>query len=327
MTALANSSNLLDFIVDKVHSGIFVVDQAMNIHLWNNFMEVHSGKRSGDIVGKNLFDEFPDLPRKWLERKVRNVFILKNYSFTSWKQRPYLFQFPHNRPVTGGVDSMRQDCTLLPVKDDSGEVRFVCFTLFDVTDASIYQQMLHDAMKQIKEASDRDGLTGLYNRRFVIETLAREFSRHQRYGGSLSLIMTDIDYFKKFNDTHGHLAGDEVLRQVSNRLALGLRKADVLGRYGGEEFLILLPETDLAGAAIVAERLRQTIAEQTVSYADKSLEVAISLGVSQFRTDHENHEALIAEADSALYQSKRNGRNQVTLFNPDLSVPLTAIAS
>lgn len=318
MNSRADSTSLLDFIVDKAHAGIFVVDAQMNIQLWNNFMEVHSGKPHTEVLGKNLFEQFPELPRKWLERKIHNVFILKNYSFSSWKQRPYLFEFQHNRPVTGGVEAMRQDFTLLPVKDESGEVQYVCFTLFDVTDASIYQQMLHEANKKLEEASNRDSLTTLYNRRFVEEFLSQEFERFKRYHSPISIILCDIDFFKRFNDQHGHLAGDEVLREVSKRLGHGLRKPDVLGRYGGEEFLIVLPETDEAGAKLVAERLRRLICDQGIAYSGQSLSVSVSLGVHQGHADCDSYETLIAHADQALYQSKANGRNQVTLYTPDL---------
>lgn len=315
MPSTRNATKLLDFIVDRANVGIFAINKDMDICLWNNFMEIHSGRMADEVIGKNLFIEFPELPRKWLERKINNVFILKNFSFTSWEQRPYLFKFPHNRPLTGGVDSMRQDCTLLPMKDDSGSVQYVCFTLFDVTDTSIYQVMLKDAMEQIQEASDRDGLTGLFNRRYVENTLATEFTRYQRYGGELSLILSDIDFFKQVNDTHGHLAGDEVLKIVSDRLQQGLRKPDILGRYGGEEFLIVLPETNIEGAMVLAERLRHIISNEPIIYKDTSLTITMSLGITQLRLETNNYEMMVSEADQALYQSKHGGRNQATVFS------------
>jgi len=186
-------SNLLDFIVDRTHAGIFVINRDMELVLWNQFMEVHSGRKAQTLLGKNLFDEFPELPRKWLARKVENVFILKNFSFTSWEQRPYLFKFPHNRPVTGGVDCMRQNCTLMPVKTTAGEVEYVCFTLFDVTDTSIYQQQLKALTQELREVGNHDGLTQLFNRRYIEETLSKEFNRARRYAHPLTVILTDID--------------------------------------------------------------------------------------------------------------------------------------
>ena len=312
----SDASKLLDFIVDRTHAGIFVVDREMNIVLWNQFMEVHSERKADELLGRNLFEAFPELPQKWLSRKVENIFILKNFSFTSWEQRPYLFKFPHNRPITGGVDCMRQDCTLMPVKNPAGEVEYVCFTLFDVTDASIYQQKLKALTEELREVSNRDGLTKLFNRRYIEEVLGQEYNRARRHAHPLAVILTDIDHFKQVNDVHGHLAGDEVLREVSRRLQTKLRDIDILGRYGGEEFLIVLPETDCAGGRIVAERLRQAIHETPVDIGDSQLQVTISLGVTELREDSSNYEQLISEADQALYQSKDAGRNQTTIFSP-----------
>ncbi|NOX91173.1 MAG: diguanylate cyclase [Gammaproteobacteria bacterium] len=312
-----DTTNLLNIIVDRAHVGIFVVNQQREIVLWNQFMEIHSERKADTVVGQNLFEAFPELPRKWLDRKIENIFILKNFSFTSWEQRPYLFKFAHNRPVTGGVDCMRQDCTLMPIKDDNSEVQYVCFTLFDATDTSIYQSKLEKTTEKLRELSNRDGLTRLFNRRYVEEALEKEFNRARRYNNKLSVILTDIDFFKKVNDMYGHLAGDEVLRIMSQRLASGLRGTDVLGRYGGEEFLVVLPETDMQGAHVLAERLRKIVQAEPVAVEGESLTINISLGISELRDNTAAYAQLIAEADLALYQSKKNGRNNTTLFQPD----------
>lgn len=314
----STAPNLLNFIVDRANVGIFVINRDREIVLWNQFMEIHSERKADTVVGNNLFEAFPELPQKWLDRKIESVFILKNFSFTSWEQRPYLFKFPHNRPVTGGVDCMRQDCTLMPIKDAAGEVEFICFTVFDVTDTSIYQSKLEETTEKLREMSNQDGLTKLYNRRYIEETISHEYERARRYGNAFSVILTDIDFFKKVNDNHGHLAGDEVLRVVSRRLSDALRDTDVLGRYGGEEFIIALPETDLKGAEIVAERLREAIASKPVEAEGNTLSIAISLGVTEITETTAAYAQLIAEADLALYKSKDNGRNCTTLYFPDL---------
>ncbi|NOX75064.1 MAG: diguanylate cyclase [Gammaproteobacteria bacterium] len=309
-------SSLLNFIVDRAHVGIFVINRDRELVLWNQFMEIHSEQKADTVVGKNLFEAFPELPKKWLDRKIESVYILKNFSFTSWEQRPYLFKFRHNRPVTGGVDCMRQDCTLMPVKDDNGEVQYVCFTLFDTTDTSIYQLQLQELTEKLREMSNRDGLTQLFNRRYIEENLDMEFQRAKRYKHPLSVILSDIDFFKKVNDTHGHLAGDEVLRIVSQRLQNGLRNVDVLGRYGGEEFMVVLPDTSLEGARVLAERLRQAVEETPIEAEGASLNVTVSLGITELREATAGYQQLIAEADTGLYQSKENGRNCVTIFAP-----------
>lgn len=314
---MTDTTSLLNFIVDRANVGIFVVNREREIVLWNQFMEINSERKADTVVGQNLFEAFPELPQKWLDRKIENLLILKNFSFTSWEQRPYLFKFAHNRPVTGGVDCMRQDCTLMPVKDDDGEVQYVCFTLFDATDTSIYQSKLEATTTQLRELSNKDGLTQLFNRRYVEESLEAEFARARRYQHPLSVILTDIDFFKKVNDVHGHLAGDAVLRVVAKRLADGLRGTDILGRYGGEEFLVVLPETDIKGAHILAERLREAIQAEPIEAEGESLTINISLGVTELRDKTAAYAQLIAESDLGLYQSKENGRNCTTLFQPD----------
>jgi diguanylate cyclase (GGDEF)-like protein len=305
---------LLTSIINSIEVGVFVINKDMEVQLWNPFMESHSSRSAKEIIGKNLFDSFPELPRKWLERKISNVFILNNFSFTSWEQRPYLFKFPHNRPVTGGVDCMRQNFTFFPIKNDTGEVEHVCITLHDVTDVSIYAEILSETMLNLEKASITDGLTEVYNRRHLEESLSKEFNRVKRYGMPLSFIIIDLDHFKKVNDTYGHMAGDEVLKITTKRLLKCLRDVDTLGRYGGEEFAIILPETDLNGAEVVAQRICKVISEQSYDVDKHSFPITISVGVSRFRTQQDKYETIIVEADDALYQSKENGRNQFTIY-------------
>lgn len=147
----AASPRLLDFVVDRLEVGIFAIDAAMTVVLWNHFMSMHSGRNAADVIGRNLFECFPELPRVWLEKKIRNVFLLKNYAFTSWEQRPYLFRFQHNRPVTGGVDAMQQSCTFLPVKGLSETVEHVCVTLYDFTDTAIFHSRLSRAIVDLEQ--------------------------------------------------------------------------------------------------------------------------------------------------------------------------------
>ena len=197
----------------------------------------------------------------------------------------------------------------MPIKDDAGEVEFICFTVLDVTDTSIYQSKLEETTEKLREMSNQDGLTKLFNRRYIEETISNEYERARRYGNQFSVILTDIDFFKKVNDNHGHLAGDEVLRVVSKRLSSVLRDTDVLGRYGGEEFIIALPETDMEGAVVVAERLREAIASEPIEAEGETLSISISLGVTEMYETTLAYAQLIAEADLALYKSKEDGRN------------------
>lgn len=311
MDSLPSCPPLLDVLVDRINIGIFGVNRNMEITLWNRFMESHSGKSAAEVMGKNLFECFDELPHSILQHKINSVFILKNFAFTGWEQRPYLFKFRHNRPVTGGVDFMYQDCTFIPLKDEHGEVQQVCITLIDVTDTAIYQKMMRGAMSSLAEASHRDGLTGIHNRRYIEEAVAKEFSRVQRYGGTLSIILFDLDNFKTINDTHGHLTGDEVLRSAAKSIGAGVRTTDTFGRYGGEEFMALLPATNIDGAMILAERLRNHLASLPVIHGGLTVSVTVSAGVAEWQPNMQRYENLIKAADQALYRAKEQGRNCV----------------
>lgn len=160
-TAAGGRLYLLEYIVDTIDVGVFVVDPQLRIVLWNKFMAHHSGVPRQTAVGATLFDLFPYLPQNWLAKKFERVFLLKNSSFTSWEQRPYLFSFPHNRPITGGIDFMQQNATLMPVTGADGDVKLVCVCIFDVTDTAILQRKLRFAIEDLKgERSEQQRLIG-----------------------------------------------------------------------------------------------------------------------------------------------------------------------
>jgi diguanylate cyclase (GGDEF)-like protein len=306
-------AELFEFILNRVDIGILTVDLELRIVAWNHFLEAHSGRPARDVVGKLLFDAFPELPRDWLKRKINAVTVLKNFSFTSWRQRPYLFKFRHHRPITGGIDVMRQDCTFLPILDPEQRVCGVCITIVDATETCMYQTKLDEALAIIAEQSVRDAMTGVYNRRKLEAAIADEVLRAVRYKRPLCMLMLDIDHFKRVNDTLGHLAGDEVIRHVAKTAMTCLRTSDIMGRYGGEEFGILLPEVASPGALVVGERVRSSVAASPASFEGKSVAVTISVGIAELRTDGSTPSNLVADADEALYASKKGGRNRVTL--------------
>ncbi|MFA6900117.1 MAG: diguanylate cyclase, partial [Desulfurivibrionaceae bacterium] len=159
-----------------------------------------------------------------------------------------------------------------------------------------------------------DSLTGLSNRRFFDNALRTEFSRHKRSGSQLSLIMLDVDHFKKYNDHYGHLEGDACLRQIAHTLQTVVERApDILARYGGEEFVVILPDTDSQGAAALARRIGESVRRLALPHAksDTAEFVTISLGIAT-AGDHvlSDKSRLVALADQALYHAKKNGRNR-----------------
>ncbi|HEY3045214.1 MAG TPA: sensor domain-containing diguanylate cyclase [Vicinamibacterales bacterium] len=166
---------------------------------------------------------------------------------------------------------------------------------------------------EVRETSLRDGLTGCFNRTHALEVIDTELRRARRSQMPVSLIMLDLDHFKGINDRHGHLCGDAVLAAVGARMREVLRGSDLKCRYGGEEFLVLLPETSLDGARRVADTLRRQLADMAVQWKNETLHVTASLGVTMAQPSEIDTQALIARADAALYRAKDQGRNCVRL--------------
>jgi diguanylate cyclase (GGDEF)-like protein len=306
-------ASLSDLVVERVGFGIFVLDREMNVWMWNRFMQDHSGLSAEKVVGKSIFASFPELPRVWLTRKLESVFQLGSFAFSSWEQRPYLFKFDHDRPITGGVDFMQQDCTFMPLTRER-EVVAVCVTISDVTHVSIVQREREEAVAKLQEYADRDGLTGIANRRYFEARLRDEYTRWQRYGGDMSVLLFDLDHFKKINDQFGHGVGDTVLREMAQRVAQVVRVQDTFGRFGGEEFALLLPCTPIQDAMLVAEKIRHTIGDTPVEVQGVKVPVTASVGGAAARVGVPNYDVLINEADAALYSAKRQGRNRSVAF-------------
>ncbi|HEV8246594.1 MAG TPA: GGDEF domain-containing protein, partial [Polyangiaceae bacterium] len=165
--------------------------------------------------------------------------------------------------------------------------------------------------RQFEREATVDGLTGLRNRRFFDGMLSRLYERNRRDGTPLSLLVIDVDHFKKFNDSYGHAAGDDVLKVVAKTLGSCLRPTDQPARYGGEEFVVLLPATKLEGATVAAERLRKAVERAALRSDGRDLPpVTVSIGVVEL-TDHPSASALFGAGDAALYSAKKNGRNRV----------------
>lgn len=181
-----------------------------------------------------------------------------------------------------------------------------------------FAKSLADANESLTRVAAKDGLTGLYNQIFIKERLQQEIYRAERYGRPLSVLMLDLDDFKKLNDRYGHVTGDNVLKTVSRLIVELIRPADIPGRYGGEEFLIILPETNSENAFLVAERIRQRVEVclfETDNSSQSTVHVTLSIGLCTYPDFGRTAQELIALADSALYKAKTSGKNMAAVYN------------
>jgi diguanylate cyclase (GGDEF)-like protein len=169
--------------------------------------------------------------------------------------------------------------------------------------------------EKIQHQATTDGLTGLANHKTFYEILEKELWRSRRYGGQISLIMVDIDNLKKINDTYGHRAGDKVIREISRKIKECIRQIDTAARYGGDEFAVILPNTALADAIIVAERMVEAVAHSPAIWKKDHIALSISVGLGQYDADT-NPEDITSGSDRALYKAKQAGKNTVRIFEP-----------
>ncbi|MDX1301706.1 diguanylate cyclase [Photobacterium sp.] len=316
-----NQITLADFhltmqVMDNIDAGVVILDKNYTVLAWNTFMQAYSGISSERIMGQNLFDTVNDLPEEWLKNKIESTFKLRMRSFTSWEDRPSIFNFSNFSPVSGGSEIMYQNMTLTPLKSLSGDMSHICLAVTDVSDIAKNKTHLRESNKQLTHLSMTDRLTQLFNRGHWEGCLAEEFERCCQTQIPSTLVMLDIDHFKRVNDTYGHIAGDGVIRIISSILRRTKRQSDISGRYGGEEFGIILPGTTAEMGLYFTERLRQRVEQARVSVDVRSINVTISLGVCEWYPDLGSYEEWLEQADQALYQSKQSGRNQTTLYEP-----------
>ncbi len=168
--------------------------------------------------------------------------------------------------------------------------------------------------KNIQELAIMDGLTQVFSRRHLLERFEEELKRSRKFKHNFSFLMVDIDKFKSFNDKYGHLVGDAILREVSRSVKDNVRQIDFVGRYGGEELSIVLPETDKAQAMLAAQRIRRAIELRMIKVYDEELKVTVSVGISTFPDDADSSNLLVEAADKALYLAKKEGRNRVCAY-------------
>ena len=306
---------LLD-IIQSADIGIIVIDKNYRIEIYNRFMQVHSGKTAQHVIGSDLFTHFPYLDADWFRRRVNSVFELGIPVHTTWEQRTGVFDYQMALPIHYEKSDMYQNTTFVPLRSANNAVERVGIIVYDVTDTAYNSQQLESAKEELLRLSRTDRLTRLWNRGYWEERQQEEYRRYSRSHEDTALVMFDIDHFKKINDGYGHQVGDEAIRLVSQLLLESSREVDVCGRYGGEEFVVVLPMTDEAGAMTYCERLRKKIAGSVLPAGESTLQFTISLGIAVLTDEIKTPTEWIVCADNALYASKEGGRNLTTVYKP-----------
>lgn len=319
MTVVCDSEGLSGalwptWIVDSIQVGLVVVDLQGRVRLFNRWMAQSSGLSFEEVYGRDIFEVFPELSgaRTGVALKTCLVSGLSAVLSNSLNPSPFpLFSDAQQRAL--GV-RRQQVVRIFRSPTVQGESPQVLIEVADVSSAVRRERLLQEQALALKKLSSYDALTGLANRRSLDEALGREFRRASRAKFPISVAMIDIDFFKSFNDTYGHPAGDRCLVSVAHTLRkLVNRPGDIVARYGGEEFMLVLPETNLEGATAVARELRRGVEALGIPHnSSRQGIVTISQGVAMVEpTGKETFENLIAQADAALYAAKRAGRNRV----------------
>ena len=309
-------------IFDMIDVGIVILDKDLKIYKWNRWMELHSRITSGEIIGHCIFDFFPNLNNPRFLKSYKSVLTFGNFCFFSQKLHHYLFAFKPVSSFSSKFKYMQQNSTMGPLRNENNSIQYIYITVQDVTEIAVYEQKL-------LEMNTMDSLTGAYNRRFLEARLKDEFERHRRYFKPFSLIMLDIDFFKKVNDTHGHQCGDFIIKSVSSQIASIIRKTDILARYGGEEFVVVLE--GLSGihaeacsmAEHVARKIQKSI-NRPYLFEDYEHYSSPSIGIAMFCDHSVNVEEIIQQADAAMYLSKKAGRNTVSFYDYSMQAVLEA---
>lgn len=310
----ANPALIWESIWDAVNLGLILIDSYGRVMLWNDWTARHSGIPAEFAIGHTFESLFPENLGAPFKTALKNALTHKlPIVLSNALHRQPLPLYP--LPITQDQQArIQQSITISPVIAQNGA--HLC--LIQITDASMSikrERVLKAHSDQLSIEATTDGLTGAYNRRFFDGRFKAEFGRAQRQSLPLSLILLDIDFFKNYNDSYGHPAGDRVLITVVNAIKSQLNRAtDVLTRYGGEEFAVILPDCDAKGGQAVAEKLRMAVCELNLPHCGSSIasHLTVSIGVATCLAGTiSNLSCLLETADTALYSAKHSGRNCV----------------
>lgn len=302
-------------LLDHLSIGAAVIDPSLRIVFWNRWLAEHSMLDQEEVLGRPIHEVMPALARKGFVKKVREVFRSGQPSFFNKKLHQNIFPFYSGRSyIEKKLSPMEQTVILSPLLDSEGNTNEVLISVFDISDWITYQNELLRSQTELQRLSQTDDLTQIPNRRSIMDRLTEESLLHKRKKRPLSMALLDIDHFKKINDNFGHHTGDVILSEMAQLLYGMLRDYDAMGRYGGEEFVLVLPETNGEQALKVAERLREAVEKHDFQVNDRNHRITVSLGLAcKGESDDTSPEELLKEADRCLYLAKASGRNRTEI--------------
>lgn len=298
---LSRSESFLRSIFDSFHDPFSIVNRDYQIVKCNDAYARMRNKLPEDLYGEKCYEVLCQRSSVCEGCAVEKTFRSK-------------IPCTKEKMITppGGSETWIDICTY-PIFDRNRSVTHVIEYARDVTVRRKAEEEKKLLINNLSHLSTTDGLTGLFNRRSITDLLQHEIERAERYMSDLSLILCDVDKFKSINDTYGHAAGDKALQAVSESLKTALRKSDILGRYGGDEFMIILPETSLDGAKKLAEKVRIAVLEIALDLpVQERIGLSVSVGVASCCSQMEDIDTIVKLADTALFTSKRQGRNRVS---------------
>ncbi|HPV20664.1 MAG TPA: GGDEF domain-containing protein, partial [bacterium] len=313
---------------------VFITEQKGDAHIGHAFRIREDSLRSDSVKMENIEefgkDEITDeksIHSLMVNGKLDNVYELhginkrKDNPVFTQKVFEYLNKFENmsvrlitfNNDIKGTVTILTDNSEKFEsLRNQTTSIRMI----YKVVSSALNNLEMYE---KVEELSNVDGLTGLYNRRYFQDMIERMVMESSRTGTPLSMIMLDIDHFKAVNDTYGHKAGDDVIRFLSRTVKNNVRKVDVAARYGGEEFVVLLHNTNVEGAARLAEKIRILVKDSTINADGSHINITSSFGVSSFPSISMSSGDLVKNSDQALYFSKENGRNKVTVYSKDIA--------
>lgn len=297
------NKNIYRTLLDNIPQRVFFKDMDSVYHSCNKPFAQDLGITPEEIVGKTDFDFLPsELAHKYLEDDRRIIETGKPEEI----EKKY---------IKNGKEIVVQ-LLLIPLRDEYEVIFGILGVYWDVTARKCAEKELQEANRRLQEMADTDTLTGLSNRRRFFEDLEQELLRIQRYGGALSLAMFDVDHFKGINDIYGHQLGDATLVEIASIMKATARGTDFVARLSGDEFIILMPNTEIVGAVDAAKRVLKKIALTRITRNNRVIPVTVSGGISvSHGNDGSTAASLIHLADRALYAAKLSGRNRVKAAN------------